>query len=317
MRSVNGRPNVGLAASHSENSGQPEPLFILSPPRSYSTVITAMLAGHPDIYSLPEMLLFTAPTVGELLTVPQQGPTIPKRWLEARQSGPKRAVAELHEGCQSRDALLRAEDWLNHHSGWTTARLMDHLRSLIRERLVVEKSPDTTSADERLRRCLETYPDAYYLHLTRHPAHCQRSMHKLWAHIYQDHDVALVARAAAAWYRAHLRIMRALDELPSGQSMRVRAEDILLAPDVWLPKILGWLDLPAPAESIDRMLNPQNWCFANTGPDGTLYGGDISFMRSPSLRQIVNPGPTVFDPSWRLPDEMADRMITLAGILGY
>ena len=37
-----------------------EPIFLLAPARSYSTITLALLAGHPDIYGFPEMLLFTA-----------------------------------------------------------------------------------------------------------------------------------------------------------------------------------------------------------------------------------------------------------------
>ena len=40
-----------------------EPIVLLAPARSYTTVTVALLSGHPDIYGFPEMLLSTADTV--------------------------------------------------------------------------------------------------------------------------------------------------------------------------------------------------------------------------------------------------------------
>jgi len=39
-----------------------EPIFILAPARSYSTVTVAMLSGHPQIYGFPELLTFNVAT---------------------------------------------------------------------------------------------------------------------------------------------------------------------------------------------------------------------------------------------------------------
>ncbi len=34
------------------------PLFLLAPPRSYTSLINAMLGQHPQAYGLPELCLF-------------------------------------------------------------------------------------------------------------------------------------------------------------------------------------------------------------------------------------------------------------------
>jgi len=43
------------------------PLILLCPPRSFSTVVCAMLGQHPELYGFPELNLFVVDTVKELL----------------------------------------------------------------------------------------------------------------------------------------------------------------------------------------------------------------------------------------------------------
>lgn len=295
-------------------ASRPHPLFILAPARSFSTVSVALLAGHPGLYGFPELLLFStmpeAPTVGRLLG---------QRFL--RRSGVLRAVAEVHEASQAPDALGRAEQWLAERGNWTTVELMDHLLDLISPRIGLEKSPDTVGSDQRLAACLEAYPDARFLHLTRHPVSTQRSMHLHWAHLYEADRSGgaqrLIAAAASSWYLAHRRIVRALSQLPPGQWIRVRAEDLVSTPGRQLPRILSWLDLPWDDQMIKRMQRTQDWRFAGTGTKGNLFGGDPTFMRAPALNLAIEPPPEQLDPPWHMPTEMRRRIDALAHHLGY
>lgn len=290
-----------------------EPVFLLAPARSYSTVTVALLAGHPDVYGFPETLIFTAATVGELVGERAEWASFPLRL-----SGLWRAVADLHEGSQDDDAVARAQAWLADHAEWPTTRLMDHLIDLARPRISLEKSPDTSSDDATLARCMAAYPRARFLHLVRHPVTTQRSLHEHWrpAGRFRS-EKALAAAAAAFWHSSHQRIIEALAPLPAERWMRVRAEDLLTEPRVWLPRILAWLKLDGDPQIIDRMLLTENWRFAGTGRSDALLGGDPKFLRSPALRPIPAPGPIVFEPSWGLHDEMCDRMTVLARSLGY
>jgi muconolactone delta-isomerase len=290
-----------------------EPVFLLAPARSYSTVTLALLSGHPDVYGFPELLIFTATTVGELLSEGTGWAHFP-----LRQSGVWRAVADLHEGSQDDDAVARAQAWLADRAAWPATRLMDHLIGLARPRVSLEKSPDTSDSDEALARCMAAYPRARFLHLVRHPVTNQRSIHEHWrpAGRFRS-EKALIASAAAFWCLAHERISEALAPLPPRQWMRVRAEDLLAEPKVWLPRILAWLELDGDPEIVDRMLLTENWRFAGTGRSGSLLGGDPKFLHSPALRPVPAPGPVAFDPSWGLRDEMRDRMTVLARSLGY
>jgi hypothetical protein len=301
------------------------PVFILSPPRGLSTVSTALLAGHPAIYGLPEMLTFSAPTIGELLSGVGCGCGAPAsvhpancRVLRVRLSGPYRAVAELHEGRQDPPAIARARAWLTSRTDWPTERLLDHLLAATAPRIGLEKSPDTVRSKENLARCLRAYPTARYIHLTRHPVAAQRSIQEHLALLGpQRGPLGYVVSAATIWYLSHLRIMRALAALPGHQWMRVRGEDLVNDPGTWLPRVLDWLGLEHDDQVAARMLRTEQWTFAGRGPSGVLFGGDHKFMQRPQLRSRAGHEPIAFDPVWGLPTEMREDMAELGRYFGY
>jgi hypothetical protein len=292
-----------------------EPVFLLAPARSYSTVTVALLAGHPAIYGFPEMLLFSADTVGELIQKTPR-PRQPPAFVESQRSGILRAVADLLEGSQEQPAIARAEAWLTARSSWPPYQLMDYLLEQAYPQVGLEKSPETVITNRALDACLDRYPNARYIHLTRHPVTTMRS------HI--DHlrclgrsEKALVVGAASSWYLCHARIVRRLAQLPDRQWTRIRAEDLLREPATHLPRLLSWLELPTDAQLVARMMHTEKWRFAGTGPAGRLFGGDPKFMRSPVLRPIREPGEIAFDESWGMPDGVRDRLTALANALGY
>lgn len=299
----------------------PEPIFLLAPARSYSTISVALLAGHPAIFGFPELLLFAslpeAATVGRLLGEQPDRSGLPAQWISARQSGVLRAVAAVHEASQSSEALDHAGDWLRARSDWTTVQLMNHLLDLVSPLIGLEKSPDTVTTDLRLASCLTAYPNARFIHLTRHPVSSQKSMQAYWSALPSLDDRTLVAASASAWYLAHRRIVRSLSLLRDDQWFRVRAEDLLSDPKRHLPDLLRWLRLPCSESTITRMLRTQDWCFAGTGPSGDLFGGDPCFMSSPAMQPIKAPAPVSFDPPWPMPSAMTDRIRRLAEYLGY
>jgi Sulfotransferase family len=302
-----------------------EPVFILAPPRSYSTVTVAFLAGHPQIYGFPELLIFSAETLADILAGKRRfsaarGKTPPRsaRDRAVRLTGPLRAIAELHEHSQQHDAIERAKEWFLDRAEWPTERLFDYLIGLVRPSVALEKSPDTVMTDENLRHCLETYPRARYIHLTRHPVAAQRSIQENLGYLIPESSVKWrIASAASMWYLGHLRVARALSELPSDRWFRLRAEDLLCSPSAWARRILNWLGLACDDDIISQMMRTEQWQFAGTGKSGTLFGGDHKFMLAPQLRAIPELAVVKFDPAWGLLDEMCARMTALAGYLGY
>jgi len=301
------------------------PVFILAPPRSFSTVTTALMGGHRDIYAFPEMLTFSSPTVGDLLAgvgcICRRPPEIHPSdcgVLRARLSGPYRAIAQLHEGSQQPDAIKRAQAWLTRRSGWRTEELMDHVLEQVAPFVAVENSPDTVLAHDNLSRCMQKYPKARYIHITRHPVTAQRSIERHVGLLNPKiSDVDRTVRAASVWYLAHSRIVRSLRPLPPDRWMRISGEDLLADPKAWLARILHWLKLPADPDVLGKMLCTERWVFAGTGEEGNLFGGDYGFMRSPKFRPKLEVTDGLIDPNGVLLAEMRELMGQLAHGLGY
>lgn len=314
----------GYGSTWSPDRNQ-QPVFILAPPRSYSTVTVAFLAGHPEIYGFPELLIFSAATVGDILagrrryTIARgKPPSRSARDLAVRLTGPLRTIAELHEHSQQPAAIERAKKWVQDRAEWPTERLFDYLIEQVHPRVALEKSPDTVMTDENLQHCLEVYPRARYVHLTRHPVATQRSIQENLGRLIPESNVRWrIVSAASLWYLGHLRIARALSALPGDRWFRLRAEDLLRDPSVWARRILNWLGLECSDDILNRMMHTEQWQYAGTGQSGVLFGGDHKFMLAPQLRAIPELTPVRFDRASGLLDEMCARMTALANYLGY
>ena len=139
------------------------PLFIVAAPRSYTSVVGGMLGQHPQAYGLPEVNL-------------SHGDTMAQMWrgvlvkINFGTAGLLRLLAHLHEGKQTEGAVQRARAWVEDHRHLTAAEMFAHLQEQIGpDRMMVEKSPRNTFHIDNLRRLHRIFPDANFLHLTRHP----------------------------------------------------------------------------------------------------------------------------------------------------
>jgi len=310
-----------LTRVSSTESSQPggfrDPVFLLAPPRSYSTVSIALLAGHPLLYGLPETNLFTGETLGEQISAANRL-GVKNAWTQF--TGLARAVAQLHEGRQDPAALSRAAVWLRERSAESPKQLMDHLLGLVSPRIGIEKSPLTVGSAQALTTCMRAYPNARYLHLVRHPVSTQRSMLALYDTFLFPPQMTRherVRRCLLTWYSCHLRIEQAMRALPTGQWLRVRAEDLIGRPRTWLPHVLDWLGLDHDEAIIGRMIQTEQWEFARWGEEAGFGGGDPKFLNDPGLRPVPPPAPDVIDPGWGISDGARERIATLARHLGY
>src|ERR1043165_3274523 len=92
-------------------------LIILGPPRSFTTIVSAMLGQHPQMYGLPEIHLFGAETVGEWWN-PFGHATF------NMDHGLVRVIAELYYGEQTETTVQRSVGWLRRRAHFTTGLLM-------------------------------------------------------------------------------------------------------------------------------------------------------------------------------------------------
>jgi hypothetical protein len=282
------------------------PLFILAPPRSFTSVACAMLGEHPQMYGVCELHLMRAPSMA--------------RWWRMCEGasfgmadGLLRVTAELLFGGQTEYNVECARGWLVRRSHWTTGYMLERLAMAVHPKIFVDKSPSIVYELEFMKRAFKMFPQARFLHLTRNPVSHGQSVMKLiraaeargsvpywllnlasfpyWPNTKGPQSV-IDMDPQRGWYELNTNICEFLKAVPERQQMRVKGEDLLGEPDRVLPAIAAWLGLRADAEAIERMKHPERSPYAKFGPPNAHMGNDGTFMSNPGLHQerAVEPG---------------------------
>ena len=261
-----------------------DPIIVLAPPRSFSSVVSAMLGQHPQTYGLPELHLFVGDTVRDLFILYKvAGPR--------RQDGLLRAIAELFMKTQTPKTVQLAKQWLMTHLDTPTSEVFEKIIARAAPRRVVEKSVTTVWRPNHLQRLGEKFPNAQFIHLTRHPRAQGDSMIEVVKNDRAvrkevlDFSVAPpVVDPQVLWQKIHLNIVDFLATVPPRRQLRVRGEDVVLEPDVQLRQIADWLGLRTDAEAIEQMKHPEASPFSKLGPPNAPFGSDPKFIKEPALR---------------------------------
>lgn len=297
----------------------PPPLFILGSPRSFTSLLCAMLGRHPQAYGVPELNLFAADTLGDLA----------ERMKGLRQfqmHGLLRVVAQLYTAEQSLGSIEMSQRWVlaNYHRN--TGDIYVQLCRRVAPLMIIDKSPVYSSRPESLERIYKTFPNAYFLHLIRHPRTQGNSMMNVANGMMTilsnsiDHSTdPPTVDPQYLWYRMQRNIMRFLERVPEERKLRLRGEDILGEPEHYFEMICRWLNLDWSESAYQAMLNPQDSPYACIGPYGAPLGNDPNFLRNPVFKQRPIQASTLAGPlPWRNDGKgFTADVIELAQALGY
>lgn len=293
-----------------------------------------MVGQHPQMLGLPETNLFARDTYADLTQL-----------YAARgrfQHGLLRSIAQLGLGQQTEDDIDVAAAWLQKRPAASTARIFQDLAAWAAPREVVDKSPLYVYSSSSLERIGRAFPEARYLHLTRHPRGTCESIHELRERTAERADrlreyatergIDLPQQMQASrtakpdteltpetmWFEPHMRIVELLENVPEERQLRLRGEDVLSDPDQYLPSIADWLGVSTSADAIEAMQHPEASPFACYGPPNARFGNDPSFLEGPALR-AYRPKPQDMQAplSWNPELYFGDLVIELAEYFGY
>jgi Sulfotransferase family len=296
----------------------PQPIFVLAPPRSFTTLISGILGQHPALLDSPELNLFRTRTMRRFMT------------LHRLHMGLHRFVAQLYAGEQSIEAVEMAQNWVRARESRTTAEVHRELCAKIAPRALVQKSPRYMRRLSHMRTMLDAFPRARFIHLVRHPRAVSESFLNM-------HDVSLRLLACAAcgaidasgsgivadpqilWHDYHLRILRFQEMVSPEQWLRVKGEAFLADLDNQLLRVCKWLGISTAPEAIAAMKRPEDSPFACFGPPNALFGNDPNFLRSPQLRPFKDRQESLEGPlPWRQDGApFHPRVVELAHEFGY
>lgn len=298
------------------------PLFLLAPPRSYTSLINAMIGQHPQAFGLPELCLFNVHLVKDLWirTSDEIGDESRSR------QGLLRAVAEIYSGEQTAATIEMARHWAAAREDRTTGSVYRELVEKIHPLIAVEKSPAYTISAKRMRAINATFPDARFLHLVRHPVSQCKSVMKmnegayaLFVNSIEFLEDRAIIEPQFAWHDQNVEILNFLDEVPLDRQMRVRGEEIMSDPRAQLARICRWLGIRDDDAAIDEMMHPERSPFACFGPVNALFGNDPNFLRGPTFHHHKIKLPSLNGPMpWRDDGKgLRPEVVRLAREFGY
>ncbi|MDX1491404.1 MAG: AMP-binding protein [Pseudohongiellaceae bacterium] len=231
-------------------------IFVLSPPRSGSTLLRAMMAGNPKLFAPPELYLLSYENMADR-----------KKWfsgshrsqLEGLVRAMMQARNESAEHCQAFIAELEAK-------ACTVADFYAMMQEWLGERLLVDKTPAYAVDLAALLRAESYFEDAFYVHLLRHPYAMIRSfdeakLDQLWfprlvgsdAFSLDKFPFARLQLAEMIWFMLHRNILEFLQDIPSDRQCQLRFEDVVAKPEPTMRSLCDSMGVPFDAE----MLNPQ------------------------------------------------------------
>ncbi len=291
-----------------------EPLIILCPLRSFSSVACGMLGQHPEMYGFPELHLFVVDSMEELMLYHE------RKGRAKGGPGLLRSLAQLHDGIQTETTIHKAKQWLDERQDWSTKKIFDYLLEQINPKIGIEKTPVTVMKSEFIERAYTMFPKSKFLHLTRHPISAGKSMQDFFEQMSKIsvRESSKTLDPARLWFQTHSRIIEFTSTLPLGQSMRLKGEDLLSNPDLYLPQIAEWLGVRTDKEAIEAMKHPEVSSYASIGPRGARGGNDPKFLKSPVLRvgQVSEPSLTK-SLEWALDLGFSTKITKLAKQMGY
>ncbi len=237
------RPKLGRAA------------FLLGVPRSGTTLLRVMLAGHPLVFSPPEMLLAPFATMAE------RAAHLEKRYWE--KGGLRRALIEL-DG-HDVDRAKRAVAELESHS---IPEVYAMLQGKLGDRILLDKCPHLCALPDALKRLKKWFPDARYIWIVRNPGSVIRSienmpMAEVMLQGYGDDPREI-------WRTGNETIESFLKKVPHDHWVRIGYEEIVESPEVPLRGACEALGL----EFDPAVLEPYQGDRMREGPAGARAIGD-------------------------------------------
>ena len=215
-----------------------------------------MLAGHPELFVPPEMVL------GSFETMAERKAMLEKRFWD--KGGLRRALLELRDidVAQAKEAVAEWDEL-------STAQVYKALQVEVGDRHLVDKDPRLSVPDGSLERLLQNFPDARFVWIVRNPASVIRSVQNM-----PMAEVMLQGFAGAPkdiWEISNRRIRDFLAQIPQERWARVHYEALVSDPEPELKKAAAAIGVPyhpamaTPYDGDDRM---------RSGPKGARAIGD-------------------------------------------
>ena len=298
-------PADGREGEGREARKNPPAVFVLCTPRSGSTLLRVMLAGHRDLFAPPELLLLPFRTLGQRRerffgdrSVWSEG--IIRALMEMRGCDGARAKEILAE-CESRDMSVREFYGL--------------MQAGLGGRMLVDKSPSYSRSADVMRNAEEYFDGALYIHLIRHPGAMVNSYERQrldQLSLSENFGYSPRQLAELIWIVSHRNMNAFLSEVPEERRCRVYFEELVREPRGVMEQVCARLGLEFDEEVLTPHRNQRAKMTDGPHPLSRMLG-DAKFHTFKSIE------PGVAD-SWRQaerPITLSDMALRMAEEFGY
>ena len=300
-------PSRGYTLDEPKN---PPAVFILSPPRSGSTLLRIMLGVHPRLFSPPELQLLNYNTLAERKSILDTDRD--RFWLE----GTVRAIMEI-QGCNAAEAeRLMAEA---EAENLTVKAFYRRLQEWLGDSIFTEKTPTYPLDPATLQRAEEDFENARYIHLVRHPCPMIASFEEAKLHVFfpsfltGPHGFTVQKLAEVVWTVCHRNILRFLETVPEKRRHLVRFESLVRNPEHETRRLAEFLELPFHPDMANPYRAPNGQRMTDALHPLARMLGDVKFHSHGRIRPEA-----AERRQRRLPEErLGDPTRQLAERLGY
>ncbi len=288
---------------------------ILAPPRSCSSVITAAIGSHPDIFPMPQLNIFSDRTVGELLLreklAESRGHPIPNLT-----SGICRSLAIQRLAEDSEDALRLMHTKLQERRHESLSKVWRELCETSDRPLVLTKCTEAGISHTSIKKAQKATD--YQIVLVRNPLDSIASFVKMLTNsLVASHSQNALSQAidtgSLYWCQAAENLLQIVTD-----AILIQSETFLEEFPDSATSLYDILQIDRPASP--ATLAPEKCWYSKRIHPSSIYENDPSFLKEPALRSQVSKSSTrsetafIFD---SLPDKIKKKINNLCLSYGY
>ena len=277
-------------------------IFILAPPRSGTSLLRIMLAGHPEIFAANELQLLGFQNLQQRAEAYSDKFAL---WKE----GLVRTVMEL-ENCSVENAksiIQKAED-----SATSTKLFYKYLQNKIPEQILVDKSPSYALDPEILLKAENDFNNPIFIQLVRHPYAMVRSFEKMrmsQVMFLKDHDFAPRQLGELIWTESHRVIHDFFKTIDDHRKFKINYEDLVTNPKQVMENFCQKTGIPfdesliRPYENLDQKMT--DGIYGDSKPMGDINLLDHGKIKSDLAKKsdaVVNDN-FLSDTTWKAAEQ--------------
>ncbi|MCP5050227.1 MAG: hypothetical protein GY940_23880, partial [bacterium] len=292
-----------LSASSVPPGKNPPTLFILSPPRSGSTLLRVMLAGHPRLFAPPELGLLAYNTLDQIDDRDPIHDSLTRCIMQLENLDVENARHMLQGFRDDRMTAKMFYRWLQDRSG---------------RRLLVDKTPGYTLHLDTLKRAETDFENPLYIHLLRHPYGMIRSFDEAKMDLLIDRDrlrdlsLTRLQYAELNWLISHQNVFEFFRDIPEERRCRIRFEDLVTRPRQVIEELCQFIGIDFMAGMLEPYKEKKQRMTDGIHKE-SLMTGDVKFH----TYTAIDPSVAVAWKGHYPVDFLGDATWEIAGSFGY